>query len=200
MSQIVNRKAAVTSKFIDSVFSNKTFHTTATTYGLANEKNAKQKYLERNPTHHLHDIGLVINPQYPFLAASPDARICTGADTIIAEIKCPYSARDMTIEEACQKLPNFCLAQNEDDANFHLKKSHEYWTQIQGQLLITGAAQCMFIVYTRRSLHTELISPCNETMSSMFQTLYTFYDKYARRDKNGDNTGSLELVVYSEEE
>jgi len=72
MSQIVNRRAPATAKFTDSIFKATAFHTATTSYGLANETVAKQKYLAANPFHHLHTIGLVINPQFPFLAATPE--------------------------------------------------------------------------------------------------------------------------------
>lgn len=197
-SRILHRKAPVTSKFVDSIYTTTSFHSAATTYGISNESTAKQKYLQLNPTHHMHSIGLVINPQFPFLAATPDARICTEMGLAIAEIKCPYSARDFTLEEACDKLPNFCLTR--DNSGFHLKPTHEYWCQIQGQLMVTGAIKCVFILYTRKSLHVEDINPCSTTMQSMFDKLYNFFSEYRPATCHTENTGALELTVYSDNE
>jgi single-stranded DNA-specific DHH superfamily exonuclease len=77
----------------------------------------------------LHTIGFVVNPVYPFLGATPDARICINGTTGIAEIKCLYSARDMTIAETSQLVKSFCLEAN--DNNYKLKSNHDYWYQIQ---------------------------------------------------------------------
>ena len=165
---------------------------------------ARQHYLAKFPSHHMHSIGLVINPHFPFLAASPDARVCTGAETVIAEIKCPFSARDLTVEEACSQRPDFCLTQDENGC--HLKHSHEYWHQVQGQLMVTGASHCIFIVYTHKSLHTELIQPCAETMHTMFEALYHFYSQYGHKyieslshthtSVTSHTAGDLEMSVY----
>lgn len=199
MPQILKRKAPVSLQFLRSIFTPKAFHTTATTYGLANEKTAKQQYLHHFPSHHFHDIGLIINPLFPFLAATPDARVCTELDTVIAEIKCPYSARDMTVEEACHQLQTFCLSYDENGC--HLKHSHDYWYQIQGQLLVTGAPRCIFILFTHKSLHTEIIMPCKTTAQSMFDTLFNFYTQHGLhylRSLSISDTGSLELTVYED--
>lgn len=62
----------------------------------------------------------------------------------LVEIKCPYSMYDKTIQEVCQK-PNFCC--EICNATPSLKLDHEYYYQIQGQLAITGAEWCDFVVW-----------------------------------------------------
>ena len=109
-SRILNRKAPVTTKFVDSIFATTSFHSAATTYGISNESTAKQKNFQLNPRHHMDAIGLAINPQFPFLAATPDARICTETGLAITEIKCPYSARDFTLEKSLRQSAKFLLS------------------------------------------------------------------------------------------
>ena len=65
-----------------------------TNWGLKQEKVAKELYLKINTPSHdnftVRDSGLVINPQWPFVGASPDGLIecrCCGKGTL--EVKCP---------------------------------------------------------------------------------------------------------------
>lgn len=54
--------------------------------------------------------GLVIAaPDFPFLAATADDKLCFEGETCVLDIKCPFSARDLTISEAVQQVTQFCL-------------------------------------------------------------------------------------------
>jgi hypothetical protein len=55
--------------------------------------------------------GFVVNSRFPWLGASPDCLVFDGAEANsfgIGEVKCPFSKKDMTVDEAC-KDKNFCL-------------------------------------------------------------------------------------------
>ena len=86
----------------------------------------------------LHESGI--------LGASPDGLI---GNNHIVEIKCPYTARDMTIDEALQ-TKSFYLERAGEDNSLMLKKSHVYWHQVQGQLHITKREYCYFVVWTTK--------------------------------------------------
>ena len=50
--------------------------------------------------------GFVISDEYPFLGASPDAVVYEPSLPYphgLAEVKCPFSVRDLTPNEACSK-------------------------------------------------------------------------------------------------
>ena len=119
-------------KFLNTIFDSKLFTSSANSYGKNHETIAKGTYMERNKNIHIHDCGLVVNPSYSFLGASPDGKVCDNGITGILEVKCSYSARDMLLSDAVNMIPKFCL-----DTNMHLK-NHEYYFQVQGQLLVTG--------------------------------------------------------------
>lgn len=72
------------------------------------------------------------------LGASPDGLI--PELNAIVEVKCPYSARDKTISEACE-LKDFCL-QSDTTGTLHLRDNHNYVNQIQGQMHITDTVKC----------------------------------------------------------
>lgn len=80
--------------------------------------------------------------------------MCDEDNCGIIEIKCTYTAGDMSIEESLS-LPGFCL--EEKDGKIGFKKTYAYYFQIQRQLLITGVEFCDFIVCTRKELHVERI-------------------------------------------
>lgn len=95
------------------------------------------------------------------MAASPDGVIENeqGIQGII-EIKCPYSCRNITINEACTSVKSFCCQLYDDSVT--LKHNHNYYYQIQGSMAITGAQWCDFIVWSPKQCAVERI-PFNPT-------------------------------------
>ena len=64
----------------------------------------------------------------------------------IIEVKCPYSARDMTVAAATSQLKEFYIGN--DNGRLFLKESRNYYHQIQGQLHLTDTLCCDLIVWT----------------------------------------------------
>ena len=93
----------------------------------------------------------------------------------IVEIKCPYTARDYTIKEALDKLDNFCLQMDSTTRLLCLKKDHEYYAQVQGQLMVTGCDSCDFVVYTKKDIHANRLLPDIKFMESMLTNLADFF-------------------------
>ena len=60
----------------------------------------------------------------------------------IVEVKCPYKHRLDLIQDAC-KDSGFHLKLVDDQAQ--LRRSHDYYFQVRGQLAITEAAFCDFV-------------------------------------------------------
>ena len=102
------------------------------------------------------------------LGASPDGLV--GDDGIL-EVKCPFSHRNHTIAE-CLQDNTFCLEQNCEELT--LKKSHQYWHQVQGQLQLTDRQLCYFVVWTLKDVHIEKIMR-DDTWVSNLALLRTFY-------------------------
>lgn len=71
------------------------------------------------------------------------------------EIKCPYSARDKSVAEACLTPQFFCKM--DENRVIQLKKRHNYYYQIQGQLAVLNLQWCDFIVWTRNDIYVERI-------------------------------------------
>ena len=103
--------------------------------------------------------------------------LCSGGVTGVLEIKCLYSARDKKLQEAVSEVNGFCLS--ERDGTVQLKKDHAYMYQVQGQLMVTGAPFCEFVVYTKTDIHIERILPDTTFQENMLQKLSSFYKMHA---------------------
>ncbi|XP_018575090.1 uncharacterized protein LOC108913925 [Anoplophora glabripennis] len=68
-----------------------------------------------------------------------------------------------------------CLYKDKDEVK--LKKTHNYYYQVQGQLAITGRVICYFVIYTGDSndLLIQKIASDKPFIDNMFKKLETFY-------------------------
>ena len=112
-------------------------------------------------------VGLVVRGDLPHLGASPDGFLvcrCPGCPVRVLEVKCPYSIRNdsPTVAE--------CF-----DAEGNIKKSHKYYAQVQGQLLITGLEEAVFCVYTNMGMHMVVICRDDEFNARMLSVLDKYY-------------------------
>uniref|UniRef100_A0A1A8DH79 YqaJ viral recombinase domain-containing protein n=1 Tax=Nothobranchius kadleci TaxID=1051664 RepID=A0A1A8DH79_NOTKA len=116
--------------------------------GLDLEMDALRDYAKRKNLN-LHKCGLVINPDAPWLGASPDGLVYD-----------PYERPPFGLVE--MKCPN---AQSYIDCSYitvihgmhKLKESHSYYSQVQGQLLITGMEWCDFVVCANDDMFVQRI-------------------------------------------
>lgn len=137
-----------------------------TAWGCKHEKKARDIYCRiTSSSHddfHVLDSGLVINPQWPFIGASPDGVIeCSCCGKGVLEIKCPFCHRDSSIISAAKEDPKFCL--KEVDGKLTLDETHSYYYQVQTQLFVCDAHYSDFCVCTfasegdQENVHIERI-------------------------------------------
>ena len=119
-----------------------------------------------------------IRVENPWLAASPDGLIENWSENDhrhygILEIKCPYSVRKMTSEDACHEINQFyCTSIN---GRTLLKQTHNYYYQIQGQLAIAQLPWCNFVVWTPHGSSVE--RDITLWQQKIFPKLKIFYHK-----------------------
>lgn len=177
--KIMNRKSAVTQKCVNSIINSKEFSSVATGYGQDKETIAKILY-QKSTKNHVHPCGLMVNPRFPCIAATPDGKVCTDGQTGILEIKCPFWCKDMKIKTALEKA----MAENRDfhivenNGRMELKKGHNYWWQVQGQLLVSGAKWCDLFTYTKVDSETIKVIPDQDAMESLLSKLCSVYSKF----------------------
>lgn len=162
--------------FIQSTYYPKPFTATATSYGSANESKAKQLYQESYPERHVHSSGLLLQPDLPFLGATPDAIICDNGKTGLLEVKCPFAARDMTVAEAAIAIKDFYVCK--DGEEMHISERHDCFYQIQGQLLLSGLDFCDFVLFTRRDIYIERVHRDVQFINDMIVKLHAFHDAH----------------------
>ena len=117
------------------------FSSRQTDWGCAHERAGRNCYSEvkmkeSHSNFSVCDVGLVINPKWPYLGATPDGKVsCTCCGKGIIEIKCPYCHKESTIDNATQDK-NFCL-KKDSSGNIWIirmptifKSRHSYSLQI----------------------------------------------------------------------
>ena len=97
--------------------------------------------------------GFHISQSHPYLGASLDGAVYDPSNLEqpeFLEIKCPYTARNVSPVEACTFPGFFCATVRKADGkeSVVLQTSHSYYAQVQGQMAIGGRPWCDFVVYT----------------------------------------------------
>lgn len=112
-------------------------------YGREKEEEARSKYIEVTGFPAI-TTGLVICQEQPWLACSPDGIIFTDFEPILLEIKCPKTCEN-------GKIVTDYLSDGK------LKRSHQYYTQIQLQMYICNIKKCDFFVYSSADYFLERV-------------------------------------------
>lgn len=134
-----------------------------TTHGLTAESATFKEYVQhmadKNIEVAVEPMGLVIDDNVNYLAASTDGKVkCADGSEGLLEVKNLLQKNLLTLHEAASKLKTFCLQKN-TDGTLSLKRNHNYYFQCQGQLNILNKPWLDFFV--RRSnpnqIHLERI-------------------------------------------
>ncbi|KAI4465290.1 exonuclease phage-type/recb c-terminal domain-containing protein [Holotrichia oblita] len=159
-------------------------------WGVLNEPIAVKHYMDLT-SNIVQDCGIFVCTEegLGFLGASPDGLV--GDDKIV-EVKCPYSARQYSPQDAAEKIKSFYLRLDKNSKNLSLDRKHNYYYQIQGQLFISQRKLCDFIVWTPKGTHIETINIDHDFIQrTMLPKLINFYWKYfgpelvdSRRERN----------------
>ena len=84
----------------------------------------------------------MVNPLFPHLGASPDGFVCCDCcEKGLVEIKWPFTTRDIN-PSGVRGKPRSCLEEKS------IVISHAYYTQIQGQLVISERQYCDLAIWT----------------------------------------------------
>ena len=157
--QLISKRQRNHDKFAAELINPKPFSSRHVEHGLKFEPIALREYekimLTRKTPVKVLKCGLVISQHMPILAGSPDARVVDfGCERHfgLAEVKCPETKYHVTPLEACED-PTFCCEALNGQCK--LKRDHTYFAQVQGQMGVTGASRCDFIIYTKEGISVE---------------------------------------------
>lgn len=126
-------------------------------WGRTNEIKGKKMYLQKVSKYHtklkIEEHGLMVSKELNFVRGSPDGIVtcrCHSSMSRLLEIKCPYSAKDMTIEEAIIKKKIKYLEKKDNILQLKKNSQDGYYAQIQGLLGITGLKLANLVVWTTK--------------------------------------------------
>ena len=117
----------------------------STCWGCEHENSAREKYIvcQNNGSNASHDeftvasCGLVLNPEWPHLGASPDGVVCCKCcGNGVLEIKCPYCHRYDSVKDL-SKDSSSCLKTSDLDNSLHLDQDHAYYFQVHAQMFLS---------------------------------------------------------------
>lgn len=134
--------------FLDTIMQYKeNISVPATRYGQKWESKARKCYQTLYSPQHvnfeLSTTGIHVNAAFSFLGASPDGLIkCTCHGLGLLEIKCPYKFEKGL--NGWKGAPGSPVT-----ANGEIIQSHQYYFQIQQQMLVTDRNYCDFFVWTQ---------------------------------------------------
>ena len=127
-------------------------------YGQEMEEVARKAYIEemkrlKHKDFSVTNCGLFISKDRYYISASPDGLVsCCCCEKGLLEIKCPSSIANEKPTEANVSYLQRHLQENK------LKHTHQYFSQMQTQMGITGRTWCDFFVYTSHGFHLERIT------------------------------------------
>ena len=122
-------------------------------YGNLHEQDAVDCYVavqlaSGNTNLRVVEVGTKISKENPGLGASLDRLVYDPSSTNEhvggLEVKCPYSKRGMTVEEACSDGKFYLSLLNDEPV---LKMGHAYYYQIQGQMYVCQLKWVDFVVW-----------------------------------------------------
>ena len=171
---LMNKPEEDADRLLKTLIERPKFETNATKHGINMEPHAVNAVLGLLRKHHtkLTGItpGMMVSEEYSFLGATGDLEVSCSCHV---EIKSPYSI--------CHTIPtaeNLLYLETDEDGTTRLKRSHQYYSQIQGQLGITGKKFAYFFVYTHFGHHLERIEFDKVYWDNLQNYLVYFWYKY----------------------
>ncbi|CAN7987580.1 unnamed protein product, partial [Ixodes pacificus] len=131
------------------------FSSHATAHGVRYEPEARVKFEEERCVE-VHQFGLVVMPEDPWLGCSPDGLFRNDEGKVnLLEIKCPASRWKKSLTE---KPLLAYLVEDKHTKIISLRQSHPIYTQIQICLYVLQLEQCELFIYCsvdRKTFHIK---------------------------------------------
>ena len=176
---LISKRQRNHEKFAVDLINPKPFTSRYVEHGIKYEPIAIQEYekvmFTRKTPVKVFKSGFVVCLDMPFLGGSPDGRVVDFGCRYhfgLAEVKCPETKFQVTPLDACQDPNFFC---EDINGQCKLKRTHAYFAQVQGQMGVSGASWCDFIVYTKKGISVERIPFDPAYWETLKLKLHTYY-------------------------
>ena len=145
-------------------------------HGFQNEAKARNAYCSKTGFM-VRTCGLVVNPSFPWLGASPDGLVKDPSEKSVGllEIKCPFTHRFSTVEEACSDTSFFATI---TDGQVTLKEDHKHYFQIRGQIALSRVPWCDLVIYTHQNFLIQRLQFNEDHWNDIQPKLTDFFFKY----------------------
>lgn len=149
-----------------------------TAYGLNTENVAFEVYCEMFNSVTI-KCGFIIHAKYPWLCALPDGLVLSKEGDIckVLEIKCPISCKNKPIVDDETGVLNLKYLKYEN-GKIILKTSHQYYTQCQILMFVTGLSSCDLFIYNSIQPVLIYIEKDDIFLRQVLLKLECFYFKY----------------------
>lgn len=132
-------------------------HLPSIRWGKDNERRALDEYSKYKKLNHqnfvLNPAGLLVDEEDVFFGVSADGVIeCDCCGKGVVEVKCPYKYRNQPVLDAARNA-DFYLS-----PTGNLKKSHNYYSQVQFEMFIHKVQYCDFVVLTNRDFCVDKVA------------------------------------------
>ena len=150
-------------------------------YGRSMETNAANEFYEQLSESHknlkVSECGLFLDKNHPFIGASPDRIVtCDCCPKACLEVKCPYSINYTSPDNPDINLPYL----KKDDGKLKLNDGHNYYTQCQMQMGVTGCSHCYFFVWTQHGFVLDTLHFDPEFWQYLKNLFIDFYELYLK--------------------
>ena len=144
------------------------------------ETNAAKEFYEQLSESHknlkVSECGLFLD-NHPFIGASQDRIVtCDGCPRACLEVKCPYSFNYTSPDNPEINLPYL----KKDDGKLKLNDGHNYYTQCQMQMGVTGCSHCYFFVWTQHGFVLDTLHFDPEFWQYFKNLFIDFYELYLK--------------------
>lgn len=173
-------------------------------HGKLSEPKALKLYIEQEKNNHQNlkvtTTGLHINSKFPFLGASPDGIVeCECHGKKLLEIKCPFKYKKGL---SAWKSDKDCPVTVDNK----FKSNHEYYFQVQLQMLVTEIDKCDFYVWSESKENysktfkltvnkdNEFCNRLKEKLQNVFENV--FLPELVTRKLDPNNKKTQKLYCY----
>lgn len=146
----------------------------ATEHGTFHEDGAQAEY-EMETGNKVEECGLIVHPEYDWLAASPDGLLSLGA---VLEIKCPYGKRK-------DEKPEFKPLEDQE----------HYWAQVQVEMACAQTKFAHFYQWAPGGTKLETVKYDWAWFSGAVVLLEAFYKRYLAELDNPEHLQPKRKVI-----
>ena len=116
--------------------------------------------------------GIYIDTVKPYIAASPDGIFtCRCHEPVLIEVKCLWSMKEKSVEEYVHTgKGKKCIK-----PDLTINRNHEFYTQIQLQLYVTGFREAHLVLWSPREILITVVNRGEVFIVSMVEKLDAFF-------------------------